>query len=45
MKEFLIFTFNAVVGKSGDIDHPYPVQIDHLKLTSFSCIKKVAIEY
>ena len=29
-------------GKSGDIDHPYPVQSDHLKLTSVSCIKRAA---
>ncbi|MBC7747874.1 MAG: hypothetical protein H7Z76_04715 [Methylotenera sp.] len=28
-------------GKSGDTDHPNPVEADHPKLTSFSCGKKV----
>jgi len=29
-------------GKSGDVDHPYPVQSDHPKLTFISCIKRAA---
>lgn len=30
-------------GKSGNVDHPYPVQTDHPKLTSISLIKKVGL--
>jgi hypothetical protein len=30
----------ALAGKSGDVDHPSPVQTDHPKLTSYSCCKR-----